>query len=56
MRAVGLERGAAINDGHALPALGLVNDAVVADEEAAFADVALRRRRRESRGRFILDR
>ena len=45
MRAVGLQRRAAIDDGHGLPAYGLANGAVVADEETAFGDVAFRRRR-----------
>ena len=56
MRAVGPQRRAAVDDGHGLPVLRLANDAVVADEEAAFGDVAFRRRWRESRGGVFLDR
>ena len=56
MRAVGLQRRAAVDDGHGLPAFDLVDDAVVADEETAFGDVALGRRRREGRGGLLLDR
>ena len=36
--------------GTAWPSIDLVDDPVVADEEAAFGDVALRRRRREGAG------
>ena len=47
--AVGLQGRAAIDDGHGLPAYGLANSAVIGDEEAAFGDVAFRRRRRKRR-------
>ena len=46
-RAVGLQERAAVGDGDGLAAVHLVDRAVVADEEAAFGDVALGRRRRE---------
>src|SRR5205823_3339120 len=41
-------------DRHGLPVHGLINAAIIADEKAAFGDVALRRGRREGDGRFFL--
>ena len=46
-RAVGLEQDAAIGDGLGVAVLDLADDLVVADEEAAFGDVAERRRGHE---------
>ena len=48
-RGIGPELRAAIDDGDSFPTLGLVNDAIVADEETALADMAIRRRRYECR-------
>ena len=51
-RAIGFEGSAAVNDGHTLPALRLINSAVITDEEAAFADMTFGRRRYKGRCRF----
>ena len=52
-RAVRRKRRAAIDDGHALAVLRLIDDAIVADEETAFADMPLGRRWRENRRRCV---
>ena len=49
MRAVGFERGAAVDDRHALPAFDLVDGAIIPDEETALGDVPFGRRRGEGR-------
>ena len=54
-RSVRLQRRTAIDHGHSLPVLGLIDCPVVANEEAAFADVSLWRRGFKDWSRFILN-